>query len=171
VLRAAAIAILFDEVGWIRDEPARPSRMINPFKDTNWNPNRAERRKFARSLMIGFPALAVVFTLLALLRTGHAGLGLLWLAIGGAAAGAVFWVAPQIARPFYLAWYFFACCIGIVVSNALLIAFYYLVITPAGLIMRVLGRDPMQRRLDPAAATYWRDAEKGVAPQRYFRQF
>ena len=145
--------------------------MINPFKDTNWNPDLAERRKFARSLVIGFPALAVVFALLALLRHSHPGAGLVWLALGGAGVGAVFWIVPQIARPFYLAWYFLACCIGIVVSNALLTAFYYLVFTPVGLLMRVLGRDPMKRRLDPAAATYWQDAEKDVDPRRYFRQF
>jgi hypothetical protein len=145
--------------------------MINPFKDTNWDPGRAERRKFACSVLIGFPVLAGVFAVLALLRHTPPGVGLLWLAAGGAGAGAIFWVVPQIARPFYLAWYFAACCIGIVVSNALLIAFYYLVITPAGLLMRVLGRDPLQRRRDPASATYWRDAEKDVASQRYFRQF
>jgi len=145
--------------------------MINPFKDTNWNPDRAGRRKFALSLMIGFPILAVAFALVSLLRSGHPGAGLLWLAVGGAGAGAVFWWLPQIAKPFYLVWFFAACCIGIVVSNTLLIAFYYLVITPIGLIMRMCGRDRMQRRFDPAAPTYWKDAEKGIAPQRYFRQF
>ena len=145
--------------------------MINPFKDTNWNPDRAERRKFARSLVIGFPALALVFALAGLVKTHAFPMWTLALAVGGAAAGAVFWIVPQIARPFYLAWYFLACCIGIVVSNALLVAFYYLVITPVGLLMRVLGRDPLQRRFDPAARTYWRAAEKAVDPQRYFRQF
>ena len=145
--------------------------MINPFKDTNWNPDLAERRKFARSLVIGFPALAVVFALAGLAKTHTFPTWTLSLAAIGAGAGVVFWLVPQTAKPFYLAWYFLACCIGIVVSNALLTAFYYLVITPVGLLMRALGRDPMQRRLDPAATTYWRDAEKGVDPRRYFRQF
>ena len=145
--------------------------MINPFKDTNWNPDLAERRKFARSLVIGFPALAVVFALVALVKTHAFATWTVWLALIGAGAGVVFWVVPQIARPFYLAWYFLACCIGIVVSNVLLAAFYYLVITPVGLLMRAIGRDPMERRLDPAAGSYWREAEKGVDPRRYFRQF
>ena len=103
--------------------------MINPFKDTNWNPDRAERRKFARSLVIGFPALAVVFALAGLVKTHAFPAWTISLAVIGAGAGAVFWIVPQIARPFYLAWYFLACCIGSVVSNALLVAFYYLVIT------------------------------------------
>ena len=85
--------------------------------------------------------------------------------------GAVLWIVPQIAKPFYLAWYFIACCMGIVISNLLIATFYYLVITPTGLIMRALGRDPMKRKWDPNAKTYWEDTEKDIAPERYFRQF
>ena len=145
--------------------------MINPFKDTNWNPDIAARRSFAKSLVIGFPALALVFTLMGWLKTGVIPHWTPWLAAIGAGAGAVFWLIPQIAKPFYLVWYFAACCIGIVVSNLLIAAFFYLVITPTGWLMRAIGRDPMARRFDRAAATYWRTAEKVVDPQRYFRQF
>ena len=145
--------------------------MVNPFKDTNWNPGIAERCTFARSLMIGFPIIAAVLALVGRVSTGGWKPGLVWLGVIGCAVGAVLWLLPQIAKPFYLVWYFAACCIGIVVSNLLLAAFYYAVITPVGLLMRALGRDPMKRRFDRAAKTYWRDAEKSVAPARYFRQF
>lgn len=145
--------------------------MVNPFKDTDWNPDLAARRTFARSLMIGFPIIAAVLALVGRLSSGAWKPGLLWLALIGCAVGAVLWLLPQIAKPFYLVWYFAACCIGIVVSNLLLAAFYYTVITPVGLLMRALGRDPMKRRFDRMAKTYWHDAEKAVAPDRYFRQF
>ena len=145
--------------------------MINPFKDTNWNPDTAARRSFAKSLVIGFPAIAIVFTLVGWLKTGVIPTWTPWLAAIGAGAGIVFWLIPQIAKPFYLVWYFAACCIGIVVSNLIIAAFYYLIITPVGLIMRAIGRDPMRRRFDPAAASYWQDAEKAIDPKRYFRQF
>ena len=36
--------------------------MINPFSEVNWNPDRPARKKFAVSLIIGFPAIAVVFS-------------------------------------------------------------------------------------------------------------
>lgn len=145
--------------------------MINPFKETNWNPGIAERRTFARSLIVGFPILAAVLALVARLSTGGWKPGFLWLAVIGCAVGAVLWLLPQIAKPFYLVWYFAACSMGIVVSNLLLTAFYYFVITPVGLFMRALGRDPMKRRFDRTAKTYWREAEKGIAAERYFRQF
>jgi len=94
-----------------------------------------------------------------------------WLGAIGGCLGVVLYLIPQIARPFYVAWYFLACCIGIVTSNALLIGFFYLVITPFGLLMRAFGRDPMNRAWDSKATTYWRAAEKPVDPERYFRQF
>lgn len=145
--------------------------MVNPFKDTNWNPDTAARRSFAKSLVIGFPILAAVFALLGWLKTGAFPSWTLWLAALGAGAGVVFWLIPQIAKPFYLVWYFAACCIGIVISNLLIAAFFYLVITPFGLVMRIIGRDPMDRRWDKSKTSYWRDAERITDPQRYWRQF
>ncbi len=145
--------------------------MINPFTDIRWNPGRAERRNFARSLVIGFPGIAAIFAIAGWVKTHAFPEWTFWLAAMGAGAGVILWLIPQIARPFYLAWFFLACCIGIVVSNALLAAFYYLVITPMGLVMRACGRDPMKRRFDRAASTYWRAADKTVDPRRYFRQF
>ena len=44
--------------------------MMNPFKEVNWKPDLAERRKFARSLIIGFPCIAVVLLLVGGLKTG-----------------------------------------------------------------------------------------------------
>lgn len=145
--------------------------MVNPFKDTDWNPDLAARRSFAKSLIIGFPTLALVFTIAGWLKTHEWSAWTPWLAGIGAGLGVVFWVVPQIAKPFYLAWYFLACCLGIVVSNSLLAVFYYLVITPFGVVMRWCGRDRMNRRLDPGKKSYWQDAEKVVDPQRYWRQF
>ncbi len=145
--------------------------MNNPFRDIDWNPDRAGRRKFARTLTIGFPVLATVFAIIGWLRSGTFPEWTLALAVIGFTIGLLLWIVPQIARPFYLVWYFFACCIGIVVSNLLLIAFYYLVLTPIGLVMRLCGRDPMKRRFHRDAKTYWTDAEKVVDPRRYFRQF
>ena len=145
--------------------------MINPFKDTDWSPDLEARRKFAKSWAIGFPIIAAVFSALGLLTGRGVPAWAPWVGVGGGCAGALLYFLPQLARRFYLGWYFVACCIGIVVSNGLLIAFFYLVITPFGLIMRAFGRDPMKRAWEPSATTYWRDADKSVAPERYFRQF
>ena len=44
--------------------------MVNPFKEVNWRPDVAERRKFALSLMIGFPCVALLFLLAGRLARG-----------------------------------------------------------------------------------------------------
>jgi hypothetical protein len=147
--------------------------MLNPFKDTNWNPNRAERRKFALSLIIGFPVIAVIFAGVNMLKAHSTVIPpfCLWLGLIGFAVGVVLWLGPQIARPFYVVWYFLGCCMGLVMGNVLFALFYFLVVTTFGLVMRLFGRDPLRKKFNRATPTYWRDAEKVVDLRRYYRQF
>ena len=147
--------------------------MLNPFKETNWNPNLAERKKFAVSLIIGFPVLALIFTGVGMIKTHSVTIPnfCLWLGGIGFAVGVVFWLIPQISRPFYLVWYFLACCMGFVTGNVLLSLFFYVVITPLGLLMRLGGRDPLRKKFDRTTPTYWLDAEKVIDLNRYYRQF
>jgi hypothetical protein len=95
----------------------------------------------------------------------------LWLGIIGLVVGVVLWLLPIIARPFYIIWYFFGCCVGFVMGNVLFSAFYFLILTPMGLVMRLTGRDPLKRKFDKTTPTYWQDAEKVVDLNRYYRQF
>lgn len=45
--------------------------------------------------------------------------------------------------------------VGAVVGLVLLVPLFYLVLTPFGLLRR-LWRDPLARRIDPGAKTYWK---------------
>ena|SRR5438093_8639575 len=145
--------------------------MVNPFKEVNWNPGLAEKRKFAMSLMIGFPCLAVL-ALVAARIAKHSWdfKSAFWLGGVGVIMGVLFWAIPVVVKPFYIAWYCIACSIGVVVSNLLLISFFLLVITPAGIAMRLAGRRPL-KRLRRNTSTYWDDAEQISNVQRYYRQF
>ena len=57
--------------------------------------------------------------------------------------------------------------IGLVVSSLLLGLIYYAVLSPLGLILRVCGHDPLQRR---PAASYWHKRPGPRAAASYFRQ-
>ena len=61
--------------------------------------------------------------------------------------------------------------IGFVVSYVILAVVYYLVLTPIGLVLRLTGYDPMQRRFDRNAKTYWTPREQEESTEQYFRQF
>lgn len=146
--------------------------MINPFKEVNCNPDRQEKRKFAWSLIVGFPILASVWLLIGKISTGQWPLQLAATIAGaGFLVGIILWIVPAIARPVYLVWYGIACVIGLVISNTLLIGFYLTVITLFGLFRRSLGRQPLRKTFDKGASSYWIDAEKVTDPKRYFSQF
>ena len=146
--------------------------MVNPFKEVNWNPGPQERRKFALSLVIGFPWIAVVLLLLGWLRGKGWNLPLAAeVGGGGLAVGLLLLALPQIARPIYVGWYFVACCIGTVVGNLALGIVFFVLVTGLGLLMRALGRRPVRKTFDKRAATYWQDPEQVDDPNRYYRQF
>ena len=136
--------------------------------DINWNPSNKQLRQFS--------------LLLAALLVGLAG-WLAWhshsaLVVGGVgtaavAAGLVGVLHPGLMRVVYVVWMAAAFPIGWVVSHLLLAAIYYLVITPIGVIMRMCGYDPVRRRFDRQAKTYWkpREDQDRDDPKQYFKQY
>ncbi len=83
----------------------------------------------------------------------------------------LFYTIRPIRKPIYLGWIHLAYPIGWVISHAAMAMIYCLVFTPIGLIMRLFGRDPMERRFDRSAASYWVEHNPAGEPGRYFRQF
>jgi hypothetical protein len=61
--------------------------------------------------------------------------------------------------------------IGLVIAHVLLGVVYFGWITPVGLLMRLFGRDPMHRRLDRSAASYWVRRRPASSASQYFRQY
>jgi hypothetical protein len=64
-------------------------------------------------------------------------------------------VAVLILRPVFLGWMKFAQALAWVNTRLILGIFFYLIMTPVALIMRLVGRDPLQRKFDRAASSYW----------------
>ncbi len=146
--------------------------MVNPFKEVNWNPDTAALRTFAKSLVVGFPCLAVAFLLIGWF--GGKGWNVSFaLKLGGlgAAAGVLFYALPALAKPFYIGWYALACCIGLVVGNVLLGLIFYVLVTGIGLLKRLGGRQAIRKSPNPQADTYWVDAPPAPEPKRYYLQF
>ena len=89
----------------------------------------------------------------------------------GVLVAVVYYAVPAVRRPLFVGWMYAAFPIGWVVSHVLLGVMYYGILTPVGLLMRALGRDPMERRFDRAAPSYWVERERVTDVERYFRQF
>lgn len=133
--------------------------------EVNWNPSRKELRQFGFLCFLFFGAIGAY-------RYWYHGLTLgveilAALAVIGGTLGAI---APQLLKWVFVGWIIAVFPIGWTISHLLLGLIYYLILTPIGLLLRVLGHDPMNRSLDRTAKSYWSDHEQAPVA-RYFRQF
>jgi hypothetical protein len=135
--------------------------------DVNWNPSRRELRQFAGILL---PAFAGIVGAVVLYRSGSWTTAVvIWTA--AVVVGAIGLAVPAFAKLVFVAWMAAAYPIGWTVSHLVLVAAYYLVFTPIGLIMRLLGRDALARNGPRSEKTYWVPHEPGRDVASYFRQF
>ena len=77
----------------------------------------------------------------------------------------------RFGRGVFVVWMLAAEPIGWTISWIAMAVTYYVVVTPIGLLMRLLGHDPLHRQLEPQAHTYWVNRSGTTDPARYFRQF
>ncbi|MCX6998282.1 MAG: hypothetical protein NTV49_14660 [Kiritimatiellaeota bacterium] len=61
--------------------------------------------------------------------------------------------------------------VGVAFTWLLLAPFFYLCFPAAHLILKLRGRDPLRRRWEPAAASYWTDRKPVEQATHYDRQF
>ncbi len=134
--------------------------------DINWSPSRKELRVFSL-LLIGCGAI-VGGVLYQRLESQTPSVSVLLAAI---TIGIIGLVVPALVRPVYVVWMGLAFPIGWTVSHVMMLAVYFLVLTPIGVVVRLCGRDPMQRRFDREAKSYWLPRSQRKDLKNYFRQF
>jgi hypothetical protein len=132
--------------------------------EINWRPPNRDLRLFA-VLQVLFLGLVAFFVLP---RAGNAALMLFGFS---AVMGVVGLAAPQAIRWFYLAWMIVVYPVGWVVTHVLMAAVFYLLITPVGFAMQLVGYDPLRRKLDRSARSYWVPRDGAVDKQRWFKQY
>ncbi len=81
------------------------------------------------------------------------------------------WIWPPFMRIVYLGMSYAAFPIGVVVMHVVMAAIYFLVLSPLGWLLRLCGYDPMHRKFEPNAESYWTDKPEPPKVDQYFRQF
>lgn len=96
----------------------------------------------------------------------------LWaLAVAGGFLGTAF-IAPVLLRPLNLLWFKFGQALHRVTSPLIMGLLFFTTITPMALLMRLFGKDPLNRRFDAAAESYWIHRQPpGPAPDSLRNQF
>jgi hypothetical protein len=81
-------------------------------------------------------------------------------------------VAPSALAPLNRLWTKFGLLLHIIVSPIFLGLLFYTCVAPTGFLMRLTGRDPLRRKLDPSVTSYWIVREPpGPAPETFKNQF
>ena len=75
---------------------------------------------------------------------------------------------PGSLRPVYRAWMRFGLLMSRVTTPVILGIVYFMVIAPAGFLMRIAGKDPMGRRLDENTRSYRVQSRKGKHMEKPF---
>ena len=79
---------------------------------------------------------------------------------------------PSVLTQLNRLWLRFGLLLHRVVSPLVLGIMFFLVVTPTGIVMRLLGKDPLRLRYEETASTYWIDrTPPGPAPESLDRQF
>jgi hypothetical protein len=134
---------------------------------------RIERNPTRRQLQVFALSWLVVFGILG---------GCVWWKNGSLGVAGVLWAVGTVVPVVGLAWpgflrvAFLAACyatfpIGLVVSYLILAVVYYMVLTPIGFVLRLKGQDPLRRRFDRNAKSYWTPRRQEEDSERYFKQF
>lgn len=135
------------------------------FQHVKWRPDAKELRRFAIAMLIGFSLL---------------GLFSAWRAAGVSTGAIVLWgigvflaiaaFVPRLGRVAYLAVYLPTSVIGYVVSHVILALMFFFVITPLGIILRLIGKDLLQQRRQKHK-TRWIPVKETKSEDSYYRQF
>src|SRR5687768_17400236 len=127
------------------------------------NPTDRTLRQFAAAACVALPLAGWLTT------RGLVGVGC------GATVAAVMvaaaWVRPQSLRLPFVGLSYVTAPIGLVVGEVLTLVMYFGVFAPIGFVLRLTGRDPLERRFRPEAPSYWTPKRPARDAAAYLRQF
>lgn len=127
----------------------------------NRHPTHRQLRQFAVTGLVLLPTVTAIST-----RSVYATVAAL---IIGAVLTTGSVVRPNLLRPVFIAVSVVTWPIGVVVSELVLLALYFLVFTPAGLVSRLAGRDPLRLRHAKVDTTNWQPSSAPRDADSYFR--
>ena len=143
--------------------------MLESLKRT---PDRREVKAFVLTMLLGMPAVGLLWTGLVWLIKGHLNF---WIFIAFFGSGLLVCllslVSKSAGRVCYILWCVLGALVEVVIRLLSTLIMYYLCLLPIGLIMRACGRKPLPVVFDRKAKSYWNVQEEETELKRYFRQY
>ncbi len=135
--------------------------------DYEFNPTKKDLQDFARFVPAALVVAATLFGLLKGFSTFN------WV-FYGIAVIIYFWglLSLYSLKPVFLAWMVVTRTIMFLVTMIVLGLVFYIGFTGIGLLMRLLGKNPLDRKFDRTAASYWiKHRPYQFSKEHYERQF
>jgi carbamoyltransferase len=141
----------------------------------DWNPSQERLRRFGlvATVVFAYGAFRVFHGSFPWLDTvasvrGVIGRALVAVALGSLGCSLVF---PRGNRPLYVSLMLVTAPVAVVVSTLVLGLVFFGIVTPIGILRRLLGADPLGRRFDLSRTSYWIDALPSRPLEDYFKLF
>ncbi|MBT3305289.1 MAG: hypothetical protein HN377_02280 [Alphaproteobacteria bacterium] len=116
--------------------------------------SRADTPKSGSERSFGI-VFAAVFAGIGLWPMWDGGLPHVWAGVTATGFLAAGFFAPKLLAPLNRAWYLFGLGLHKVVNPLIMGLLFFLTVTPIALIMRAVGKDPLNRRFEPDTESYW----------------
>jgi len=136
-----------------------------PWSEIHFNPGSGAVRQFAALWLAFFGGLALWE---AAKESPWLALGLAALAILGGVGGLV---RPALLRPIYAGWIVLVFPLGWAISHLLLALLFFGLFTPLAWVLKLAGRDALQRCGQPERLTYWQPKPASTDVRRVFRPY
>lgn len=130
-----------------------------------------QNRKNLREFGIIFCIVGIVLAAISFYKNGFltsASMVFLTAALAFLASGLF---SPNILKPLHKVWMSLAVIMGYILSHVVLFIAFFLVITPMGLLLRLIRKDILDLNLNKPEATYWKDYENVPDKDRYRKMF
>ncbi|MBH57011.1 MAG: hypothetical protein CMJ82_07480 [Planctomycetaceae bacterium] len=136
------------------------------FVEINKNPPRAQLASFGR---LWTPVFAMFFSLM--FWNAALFLGCVISLIIGVLIALIGWINPQWLKPVFVTLAIVTFPLGMFIGFVLMAGVYYLCIVPIGVMLRIFGKDPLTKRWDREAESYWIERSDMAPVAQYFKQF
>lgn len=116
--------------------------------------------------------MAVVFLFIAGLPLWAGKPWRVWALVAAAILATIAVLAPALLSPLNRLWMAFGEGLRRIMSPVILAFIFFCVLTPLGLLMRLIGKDLLRLRFEPGADSYWiRRDPPGPEPESFTDQF
>lgn len=111
-------------------------------------PERGSERSFGL-------VFAAVFAIVGLWPLWMNGAPRYWAIVAATVFLMLAFLVPRVLAPLNRLWMQVGLLLGRIVSPIVLLLLFVVAVIPTGLILRLVGKDPLQRRFEPQLDTYW----------------